>query len=79
MHTIIENEMMYGSWDVECDRIFVILGYFLLFYLTNNLKNKNFEKTKKHPGTSIFYTSVLYGVWFLRYEAWQTEVFVILG
>ena len=72
MHTIIENEMMYGSWDVECDRIFVILGYFLLFYLTNNLKNKNFEKTKKHPGTS-------YGVWFLRYEAWQTEVFVILG
>ena len=26
-----------------------ILGHFLPFYLTNDLKNQNFEKMKKHP------------------------------
>ena len=40
------------------DRIFfVILGYFLPFYPTNNPENQNFEKKKKAPG-DIIYTSV---------------------
>ena len=44
--------MMYGFWDMECDRqnffrIFSHFGSFLPFYLTNNLKNENFEKMKK--------------------------------
>ena len=36
---------------------FVILGQFLLFYPSSNLKNQNFEKIKKCPEISLFYTS----------------------
>ena len=31
-------------------KCFVILDHFLPFYLTNNLKNQNFERLKKHTG-----------------------------
>ena len=31
MCTINENQMMYGSWDMESDRIFLILDFFCLF------------------------------------------------
>ena len=37
--------LTYGVRQTEC---FVILGHFLLFYLTNNPKNQNFEKVKKN-------------------------------
>ena len=43
--------MVSEIWSVT-DRIFLefflILGHFLPFYLTNNLKNENFEKMKKN-------------------------------
>ena len=60
MCTKNHNNMMYGSWDIRHDRqsIFVILGKFLLFYPTNNLKNQNFEKMKKLLEISSFYTCV---------------------
>ena len=53
--TMNDNHMMYGSWDMECNRIFffVILDHFLLFYPPNNPKNQNFEKMKKPPGDII--------------------------
>ena len=59
MCTINENHMTCGSWDMEWDRqnVFVILSLFLLFYSTNNPKNKNF-KWKKCLKISSFYTGV---------------------
>ena len=50
MCTINENHMMYGYWDMECDRQNFLLGHCLFFYLFNNLQNKHFEKMKKSPG-----------------------------
>ena len=52
--------MMYGFWYIMDDRqnFFVILGYFLPFYPSNNPENQNFEKMKKAPGDIIIYTSV---------------------
>ena len=53
--TINDNHMMYDSRDMKCDKqnFFVILGYFLHFYPTNNPKNQNFEEMKKRPGDII--------------------------
>ena len=66
----------------ETDRIFIILDYFLPFYLPNNLENQNFEKWKKahryYHFTHVYHKWKLYDVWFLRYEALQTEFFLIL-
>ena len=52
--------MIYSSWDIKCDRLnLVITGHFLPFPPppppppTNNLKNQNFEKTKKMAGDII--------------------------
>ena len=40
--------MIYSSPDIECVRLkLVIMGHFLPFYPTINLKNQNFEKMKK--------------------------------
>ena len=41
--------MTYGSCDMKSERetFFVILGHFLHFYPTNNLRNQKFEKMKK--------------------------------
>ena len=45
--TINDNHMMYGSWDMECIRIFfIILGGFLSFYFPMDPENHNFEKRK---------------------------------
>ena len=71
--------LRYGACDTE---FFVILDCFLHFYPPNNLKNQNFEKIKKQPGDIIIlhvcHKWQSYDVWFLRYETWQTEFFVIL-
>ena len=48
MCTIHDNHMMYGSWDMECDR-----QNFLLFKNIFCPKNQNFEKMKKTPGHII--------------------------
>ena len=84
MCTINEDHMMYGSWDMECDRqnCVVILGHFWPFYLIDNPENQNFEKIKKkntrryHNFTQVYHKWQSYNVWFLRYEAWQTEFFL---
>ena len=56
----INNNMMYGSWDIEHNRenFFVILDHFLPFYPAKNQKNQNFEKLKKHLEILSFYTCV---------------------
>ena len=40
--------MIYSSWDIEHDRLkVVILGHFLFFYQKRGKKKQNFEKMKK--------------------------------
>ena len=75
--------MMYGSWDMEPDAKFlVILERFLPFYPPIDSENQNFEKMKKDPSryhfTHVYHKWQSYDVWFLRYGAWRTELFVIL-
>ena len=81
-----DKHMMYGSWDMECDRkkIFFILIIFCPF-TTLTLKIKIFKKWKKkntriyHHFIQVYHKWQSYNIWFLRYEVWQTEFFVILG
>ena len=49
MCTKNHNYMMYGSWDMECDRqnFFVIMDRFLPFYSPMDPENQNCEKMKK--------------------------------
>ena len=75
---------MYGSWDLEHNRqiFFFILDYFLPFYPPNNPENQNFEKMKKniwryHHFTQVYCKWQSYDLWLLRYEAQQTEFFLI--
>ena len=78
MCTINNIHMMYGSWDMECDReFFVILDQILPFYPPNNLKNKNFVKMEKYTWRYYHFTHVYhkwqsYYVWFLRNGVRQT-------
>ena len=51
MCTTNDNQMMYGSWDINW-----IFGHFVLFFAllpSNKMKNQNFEKLKKTPGDII--------------------------
>ena len=65
------NHMRYGSWDKEWEtKFFVILGYFLSFYLPNNLQNQNFEKMRRVSGDVIILhmyaindNHMMYGSW----------------
>ena len=49
---INDNHMMYGSWDMKCDRQ-IFLSFWMGFDPPNILKNQNFEKLKKTPGYII--------------------------
>ena len=51
MCTINDNHMMYGSWEMECDRqtFLSFWTFFCIFTPPNNPKNQNFEKMKKTP------------------------------
>ena len=44
------------------------MGHFLPFYSLKNQKNQNFEKTKKLPKISSFYTKTT-----MRYSSWDAE------
>ena len=65
-------------------KFIVILGHFFLpFDPPNNPKSEKFEKIKKMAEDIIILhlctTKDNHNVWFLIYQAWQTEFFVILG
>ena len=60
--------MMYGSWDMEHDRPFVvILDHILPFYPPMDPENQNFEKQKKPEDIFIMCTindsHIMYGSW----------------
>ena len=77
--TINDNHMIYGSWDINCNRqiFFVILGHFLPFYPPPFPPSPlTAWKMKKKPGDISFYTSVpklvIIGyILFLRYGVWR--------
>ena len=67
MCTIKEDHMIYGSWNIRCDR------HFLPFYPPNNPKNQNFEKMKKTPEDIIILhlctindNHIMYGFWDMK-------------
>ena len=73
--TTNDNHMMYGSWDIKCDRIFfLILDYILPFYSSNNQENLNFEKMKNMPGDitlhmcTINENLMMYGSWDMEHD-----------
>ena len=80
--TINENHIMYGSWDMESDRQNYFGPIFFPFYLFSNQQNYHFEKLKKALGDIIILhlgnTNDNFMMWFLRYGAQWTELFVIL-
>ena len=76
----------YDIWFLKCKvqqtENFVILGHFLPFQPLDNLENQNFKIEKNtwryYHFTHLRHKRQSYDVWFLGYEAWQTELFVIL-
>ena len=67
--------MMYDSWDIMHNRVFVILGHFLPFDPPKNLKNQNFEKMTKKPEDIIILhlhttndNHTMYGSWEMEHE-----------
>ena len=79
--TINDDHMMYASWVMKRDRqnFLSFWSVFLPFYPPpTNLENQNIEKMKKkawryYDFTQVYHKWQSYNVWFLRYEAWQTE------
>ena len=70
------------KYNVRQKEIFVILGHFFPFQPPDNPENQNF-KIEKNTSTYFHFTHLhhqwqSYDVLFLRYEARQTECFVIL-
>ena len=74
-----------GSWDIKNEIIFCYFGPFLCpLTLLTIQKIKILKKFKKNAWRYYNFTLVYckcwsYDVWLLRYQAWQTEFFVILG
>ena len=77
-----DNHMMYCSWDMECNKQYFILGHFLPFYLTKNLKNKFFSKIeKKQQEMSSFYTCVpqMTIIWYMVPDIWSMTQFFVMA
>ena len=83
-YTCTKNlDMIYSSWDVECDRLkLVILGHFLPFYSPKNPKKSKFWKNEKIPGDIILHLCMtndhhmMYGSWDMECD--EQIFFVIL-
>ena len=68
--------LRYGKKD------FCHFGPFFALYHLTTLKIKNLKKKNSwiyHHFTQMYHKWHSYDAWFLRYETWQTEFFVILG
>ena len=70
MYTINDSHMMYGSWDMKCNR-----QNFLSFYPSMDPENQNFGKMKKTPEDIIILqmcttneNHMMYGSWDMKYN-----------
>ena len=75
LHLCTKNldDMIYSSWDLECDRLkLVILGHFLHFYPSKNQTNQNFENEKScwryHHFTRVSKITI---IWCMVPEIWS--------
>ena len=78
--TINDSHMMYGSWDMECNGQFFVI---FCTFIPQQPEKLKFWKNEKNTWRCYHFTHVYhkwqsYDKWFLRYGAWQTELFVIL-
>ena len=72
--TINDKHMMYGSWDITCNRhFFVILDHFLPFYPPINPKNQTFENMKNIPGDIIILHMCPINDYHMIYGSWDME------
>ena len=84
MCTTNEDHLMYGFWDMECERqnFLSFWTVFCPFTLPSPYgpRKSNFWKNEKnlYHFTNVYHTWKSYDVWFLRYGVRQTEFFVIL-
>ena len=77
MCTINDNQIMYGSWDIECDR-HIFLLFWTIFCPFTPLTTQNIKilKNLKNAWGYYHFTQVYkklgsYAVLFLRYGAWR--------
>ena len=71
------GNMIYSSWDIECDRMkLVIMDHFLPFYhywLQQLIFGKNVKKTLEILFFYVYQKWGSYDVWFLKYKAQWTD------
>ena len=68
--TINDNHMIYGSWDINCNRD-CHLGPFLPFYPPNSPKNWNVKKNLKKPGDIIILHKCTKNHGHMLYCSWE--------
>ena len=69
--------LIYGVWQTE---FFLTLDHFLPFLSPNNPKNNNSDKIKQTTQVIIIlYMCTINENHMMRYEAWQADLFVVLG
>ena len=75
MCTINDKHMMYGSWDMESDRIFYFEPFFALLPPYGPRKSKFWNKKntyRYYRFTQLYHKWQSYYVWLLRYGAGRT-------
>ena len=77
MYTINDSHMMYGSWDMKCNRQNFLWFWtiFLPFYPPNNTKNQNFERVKQMPGDIIILDMCTINDNHMMYRSWDTKCY----
>ena len=68
MCTINDSHMMYGSWDMKCNR-----QNFLSFYPSMDPENQNFGKMKKTPEDIIILQMCTINDSHMMYGSWNME------
>ena len=66
--------MIYGSWDIECNRQ-IFLSFWTIFcpFTPHNQKNQNFEKMKSPPGDIIILHMCTINDNHMVYGSWDME------
>ena len=85
MCTINDNHMIYDSWDMEHDRQ-NFLSFWTIFWTFTPLTTQKIKilKNKKttwryYHFTHVYHKWQSYNIWFLKYQAWQTNFFCHFG
>ena len=81
MCTINDNHMIFGSWDIECNRQ-IVLSFWMVFcpFPPTTLKIKISEKWKNHLKIPSFYKSVpkIMIIWYTVREIWHVMDIIVI-